>query len=204
MRQLPAQRRDPVARKPPVGLNLRLARSASPDPAVDPAGAEPLEVRPQPAHPGEVVLELRELDLELPLGRVGVGSEDVEDDRGAVDHRDPESRLEVALLARRQLVVARDEVRVRGAQRGLQLVELARPEIRVRVRALALLDKLADVRDAGGAEQLAKLIEALFVVIGQRSDQKGALARTARLGRAAVLLRCPRASVAATLHSLGW
>ena len=81
------------------------------------ARPEPLEVRPQAAHPREVVLELRELDLELALGAVRVRGEDVEDDRRAVDHRDPERRLEVALLARRELVVAGDEVRV-GARRA--------------------------------------------------------------------------------------
>ena len=70
------QRGDPVARQPAVGLDLRLARAPGAD-----AAAEPLEVRPQAAHPREVVLELRQLDLELALGAVGVGGEDVEDDR---------------------------------------------------------------------------------------------------------------------------
>ena len=92
-------------------------------------GAEPLEVRPQAAHPREVVLELRQLDLELALGAVRVRGEDVEDDRGAVDHRQPERRLEVALLARRELVVAGDEVRVRARELGLQLLELAGAEV---------------------------------------------------------------------------
>ena len=67
---------------------------------------------PQPAHAGQVVLELGQLDLELALGRVGVVGEDVEDHRGAVDHRHAERRLEVALLARRELVVAGDQVGV--------------------------------------------------------------------------------------------
>ena len=71
---------------------------------------------PQPAHAREVVLELGELDLELALGRVGVVGEDVEDDRRAVDHRHAERLLEVALLARRQLVVAGDQVGVAGAR----------------------------------------------------------------------------------------
>ena len=155
MDELAPERRDAIAGEAAVGLDLRLARTPGPDAAVDPAGAEPLEVRPQAAHPREVVLELRELDLELALGAVGVRGEDVEDDRGAVDHRDSERRLEVALLARRELVVAGDEVRVGGGELGLQLLELAGAEIRVRVRLLAALDHLADRRDAGGAQQLA-------------------------------------------------
>ena len=66
------QRRDPVAREPAVGLDLRLTGSSGADAAVDSSGAEPLQVRPQPAHAREVVLELGELDLELALGGVGV------------------------------------------------------------------------------------------------------------------------------------
>ena len=124
------------------------------DPAVDPAGAEALEVRPQAPHPREVVLELRQLDLELALGGVRVGGEDVEDDRRAVDHRDAERRLEVALLARRELVVAGDEVGVRARDLGLQLLELAGAEVGVRMRMVAALDQLADAGDAGRPQQL--------------------------------------------------
>ncbi len=109
----PLERRDPVARQAAVGLDLGLPRSARPDPA-----AEALEVRPQAAHAGEVVLELGELDLELALGRVRVVGEDVEDDRRAVDHRHAGLLLEVALLAREQLVVAGDQVGVRLRERA--------------------------------------------------------------------------------------
>src|SRR6516165_9681679 len=98
--ELALERRDPVTGQPPVSLDLSLARSARPDAAVDTAGPETLEVGPQPPHPGQVVLELGQLDLKLALGRVGVGGEDVEDDRGAVDHRQAQRLLEVALLAR--------------------------------------------------------------------------------------------------------
>src|SRR3712207_7023173 len=44
-----------------------------------------------------------QLDLKLALRRRGVPGEDVEDDRGAVDDRDLERLLEVALLPRAQL-----------------------------------------------------------------------------------------------------
>ena len=98
--ELAAQRRDAVARQAAVGLDLRLARAAGADAADAAAGAQALEVRPQAAHAGHVVLELGQLDLELALGRVGVDGEDVEDHRRAVDHRHAELLLEVALLAR--------------------------------------------------------------------------------------------------------
>ena len=126
------ERGDPVARQAAVGLDLGLARAPGAD-AAGRARAEPLEVGPQPAHAREVVLELRQLDLELALGRVRVVGEDVEDDRRAVDHRHAERLLEVALLARQQLVVAGDEVRVRLLHRPLQLGELALAEVAVGV-----------------------------------------------------------------------
>src|SRR5207248_408913 len=63
LREPPFQERDPPPRQAPVGLQLRLAGAARAD-----AAAEPLEVLPQAAHPRQVVLELRELHLELALG----------------------------------------------------------------------------------------------------------------------------------------
>ena len=173
--ELPAQRGDPVAGEPPIGLDLGLAGAAGADSAVDPAGPESLQVRPQPPHPGQVVLELGELDLELALGRMRVRGEDVEDDRGAVDHRHPERVLEVALLPRRELVVARHEVRVRAHDLVLQLLELSGPQVAVGVRAIAMLHELANARDARGEQQLTQLGERLLVVIGQRGHQVGTL-----------------------------
>ena len=105
--QAAAQRRDPVAREAPIGLDLRLPGSPRADPAT-----EPLEVAPQAAHAREVVFELGELDLQLSLRAARVGGEDVEDHGRAVDDRQADGLLEVALLARGQLVVAGDQVGV--------------------------------------------------------------------------------------------
>ena len=122
MLQPATQRRDPVARQAAVGLDLRLPRPPRADPA-----AEPLEVAPQPAHPREVVLQLGQLDLQLALGAARVGGEDVEDHRRAVHDRQADGLLEVALLARRQLVVAGDQVGVARLRGGLGLGHLAGP-----------------------------------------------------------------------------
>ena len=67
---------------------------------------------PLPAHARQVVLELRELDLELPLGADGVLGEDVEDQLRPVDDARLERVLEVALLRRLELVV--DDQRLRA------------------------------------------------------------------------------------------
>src|SRR5262249_53443501 len=72
--EAPLEDRDPAPRQPAVGLELRLPRSACAD-----APAQALEVLPHPAHPRQVVLQLRKLDLELALGADRVLREDVED-----------------------------------------------------------------------------------------------------------------------------
>src|SRR5205823_6923929 len=95
-----AEQRHAAPRDPPVALELRLARAARAD-----AAAEPLEVLPQAPHPRQVVLELRELDLELALGAHGVLGEDVEDQLRSVDHARLERILERTLLHRAELVV---------------------------------------------------------------------------------------------------
>ena len=119
--EAPAQRGDPVAREAAVGLDLRLPGPPRADPA-----AEPLEVAPQPAHAREVVFQLGQLDLQLALGAAGVRGEDVEDHGRAIDDGQADGLLEVALLARGQLVVAGDQVRVAGVRGGLGLGDLAR------------------------------------------------------------------------------
>ena len=126
------------AREPPVGLELALARAPRPD-----AAAEALEVLPHPAHAREVVLELRELDLELALGAPRVLREDVEDQLRAVDDARFERVLERSLLrrarARRRRAAPRPRCRRYAA---LQLRELALADERSRV---------GRARDAGRA-----------------------------------------------------
>ena len=124
----PPQGGDAVAGEAAVGLDLALPRAPGADASVHPAGAEALEVGPEAAHAGHVVFELGELDLELALGRVGVVGEDVEDHRRAVDHRHAQRRLQVALLARGELVVAGDQVRVAGGDLSFSSSRRPRPK----------------------------------------------------------------------------
>src|SRR4029077_7671824 len=71
------QKSDSAPREPAIRLELALAGAPGAD-----AAAEALEVLPEAAHPREVVLQLRQLDLELALGADGVLGEDVEDQLG--------------------------------------------------------------------------------------------------------------------------
>jgi hypothetical protein len=173
--QLALERRDAIAGQAAVGLDLRLARAPGADARRRGRGAQALEVRPQPAHAREVVLQLRELDLQLALGAVGVVGEDVEDDGRAVDDRQAQLALQVALLTRRELVVDGDDVGVGRVGGGLDLLDLAGPQIGVGVRLVAVLDGLPDDRHAGRAQQLAQLGEILAVLQG--GDAEGALLR---------------------------
>src|SRR5207253_5717381 len=63
--QAAAQGGDAVAGEAAVGLDLALARAPGADAAVHAAGAEALEVGPETPHPGHVVFELGQLDLQL-------------------------------------------------------------------------------------------------------------------------------------------
>jgi len=186
----PLERRDTVAGEAAVGLDLALAGTSGPDAAVDAPGAQAFEVGPQPPHPSQVVLELCELNLELALGRVGVVGEDVEDDRGAVDHRHAERLLEVALLARQELVVAGDQVGVRLRDRSLQRRELALAEVAVGIGLWPALGELARDRHAGGPEQLPQLRKVRL--LGSRRDAERALPGPRVVDPVAVTLHSPQ------------
>ena len=151
---------DPAARQAAVGLELRLAGAARPD-----AAAEALEVLPHAPHPRQVVLELRELDLELALGAPGVLGEDVEDQLRAVDHARLEQVLQAPLLGRVELVVDEQRLGARLGEGVLQLLELPLADVGRRIRAHARLDERRDGVDAGRPRQLADLGE-LFAGIG--------------------------------------
>src|SRR4029453_7602318 len=121
------------------------------------AAPEALQVLPQSAHPREVVLELRELDLELALGADRVLGEDVEDQLRAVDDARLEDVLGAALLDGRQLVVDDQGLGRRVLEGVLELRQLALADVRARVGPLAMLHELADRLHARPAGRLAQL-----------------------------------------------
>jgi hypothetical protein len=112
---------------------------------------------------------------------VGVLGEDVEDHGGAVQHRQIELGLEVALLARAELVVGDHDVRVGALEQRFELGDLAGAEVRVRVHGVALLRQLPDGGDAGGAQELLELLQIRRLVGGR--DAVSALPGPALGGR---------------------
>ena len=145
-----AQERHPAAGETAVGLELALTGAARAETA-----AQALEVLPEPAHAREVVLELRQLDLELALGADGVLGEDVEDQLRAVDHARLQSVLELALLGRRELVVHDQRLGARLRERLLQLRQLPFADVGAGIRPPPLLNELGHGLDPGRACELA-------------------------------------------------
>ena len=87
---------------------------------------------PRAAHARQVVLELCELHLELPLGADGVLGEDVEDQLRPVDDPRLERVLEVPLLRRLELVVDDQRLGAELRVRLLQLLDLALADVGAR------------------------------------------------------------------------
>ena len=88
-----------------VGLELRFAGTAGAD-----AAAQPGHFGAPAGQPGQQVVELRQFHLQAAFAGSGPGSEDVEDELGAIDDLGIEGLLEVALLGGGQVVVEDDDV----------------------------------------------------------------------------------------------
>src|SRR5207245_9892496 len=82
-----------------IGLELRLTGTARPEPA-DPRLAHARHRLAPAAKTGKQVVQLRELDLQLALGRVRVLREDVDAQRRTVEHLAPAQLFQVPELAR--------------------------------------------------------------------------------------------------------
>ena len=147
--QPPPQERDPSPGDAAVGLELRLTGPARPDSRAERAhaAAEALEVLPHAAHPWEVVLELRQLDLKLALGAPRMLGEDVEDQLRPVDDARLECILERPLLGRLELVVHEQHLGAGLLVGVLQLLELPLAQVGPPLRAGAVLDELPDRLD---------------------------------------------------------
>ena len=177
--QPPPEDDDAAVGDPAVGLELRLARPPRADTGADRTGttAEALEVLPHSPHARQVVLELRQLDLELAFGAASMLGEDVEDQLGTVDDACFERVLEDALLGRVELAVHQQHVGSRGLVGSFQLLELPLADVTAWVGRAALLDKLIDGLDERSAGELAQLVQLRFGVrpFRQHSQDEPAL-----------------------------
>ncbi len=113
---------------------------------------------------GELVFELRELNLELTLAGAGVASEDIEDKLSTIDDAAGQAGFEVAHLRGGKVVVEEDEVGFGGEGDGFDLLDLAGAYEGGGVGAGAALQEGGDDLRAGGASQLLELGERGFEV----------------------------------------
>ena len=163
---------DPLADDPAVRLQLRLARAPGADAALGPR-----EVRPEAGQARQLVLELRELDLEAALVGLGVEREDVEDQPAAVDDLDVEQALEALLLRRAELVVGDQDVEAGLGPRLGQLLGLALAHVPVGVDVAAVLPFRAHDVGARRGRQGGELGQAVvggpaLVVAGVDGDEE--------------------------------
>ncbi len=161
------QHADALPNAPAIGLELGLAGASRPD-----AAAQPRQRLARSDEPRQEILQLRELDLQLPFPRARAAREDVEDELRAVDDLAAERLLEIAQLRRAQLVVEDDDVDAQFVARRGQRLHFAAAEERRRVGPRALLQHAQDDGRAGGRGEAGKLVERVF-----RIDLAGRAAR---------------------------
>ena len=178
---LAAQLRDPRPDPAPVGLDLGLTGTAGPDAAAagHPAAGLPGQRLAPASQPRHHVLQLGQLDLRLALAALGVLREDVQDQRGAVDHLDLDHALKAAQLARAELAVADHRVRAgRGHDPG-ELVRLARAHVGGGVDPAPALDQAVEHHGARGLGEPAELRQGVLRAgqraLGPHADQHDAL-----------------------------
>ncbi len=178
---LAAELGDPRPDPAPVGLDLGLTGTAGPDAAAagHPAARLPGQRLAPAAQPRQHVLQLGQLDLGLALAALGVLGEDVQDQRGAVDHLDLDHALKAAQLARAELAVADHRVRAgRGHDPG-QLVRLARAHVGGGVDPAPALDQAVEHHGARGLGEPAELRQGVLRAgqraLGPYADQHDAL-----------------------------
>src|SRR6185312_15265491 len=135
--ELAHSRADP----PSVGLDLGLTRTAGTDTATagHPATGLAGERFTPAAQSRQHVLHLRQLDLGLALPAGRVLGEDVEDQRGPVDHLHLEHLLQLVELAGRQLAVADHGVSAGRRHDVADLDRLPRADVGGGVGAVAAL-----------------------------------------------------------------
>src|SRR5581483_2002945 len=172
---------DPLADAPALALDLLLAGTAA-GPHSPPPPARLAVVRPRADQAGQQVMKARRLDLQPALVRPGVLGEDLEDHLRAVEDAHLQFALEVPLLARRQVLVADDDVERALVPESAQLLDLPHADEVRRLDLRTALHVGADDISAGGAGQVRELehllAHLLFRRTGQQDpDQVGALAR---------------------------
>ena len=111
------------------------------------------------------MIQLGQLDLQLPFMGTSALGEDIEDQTGAVDHPTFQLAFEVAFLAGRQDMVEDDQVTLARLDQCTQLLDLARADEKARAGLVAADGQEIDDFRAGRAYQLQKLMRVFTVLL---------------------------------------
>jgi len=123
------------------------------------ATALALKVRPASHEAGGEVLKAREFDLQLALVAAGAGTEDLEDQAGAVEDLHAEVSLEVALLRRGQGLIEDHAMRLVERDDVFDLIGLSRTDKKGGVGGAPLGRDLCNGLIASRLGQQSKLVE---------------------------------------------
>lgn len=102
------QRLHTIAEKTAICFQLRFTGTAQAN-----AALLSFQVAPSADQTCQLMLDLRELDLQLAFGAARTQRKDIEDERGSIDHAAFEPLLEIALLNARERVIEDDEIGLR-------------------------------------------------------------------------------------------
>lgn len=156
--ELAPQLRHAVADHPPVGFDLGFAGTAE----EAEAAALPFEVGPAAHEASSLIIEMGEFDLEAPFGGRRAFAEDFEDQARAVDDLGLDRLFQIALLDRGQRGIDDQELGLVLPDCQRDLLDLARPEQRRRLRVAQPEGKPSDHVDSDRSGKSRGLVEARF------------------------------------------
>ena len=145
---------DAFANAAAVGFEFLLARAARSDSA-----GLPGQLFRASGEPRQHVIQLGELDLELPFAAARVARENIQDQLRAVNHAAFGALFEVAQLRWREVAVKNDERRVVQMRFDFYFLDFAAPDHRGGIDLVAHLKNAAGNLRARAASEFRQLVE---------------------------------------------
>jgi hypothetical protein len=149
---------DPAPNPPSIHLQLRLAGAPGPN-----ATSQPGQLAPMAGEAREQILELGQLDLELPLPRSGALGENIQNEPGPINHLSTKGGFEISLLGTGQVIVEDDEIHALLADRP-DLLDLPRTDQGAGIGQEPLLEDAKGRRSPCRDRQLSQLLQGILGV----------------------------------------